>query len=95
MDDMRFLTRARNLDYMYAIASNMYEWQFIYYSRTMEILDQKDFFQVSNIYALYKKGTGTQYSYADNDMKLVMAMVRALVLECHGKMCETRESLVV
>ena len=37
MEDLRFLCRARNVDQMYGIASNVYEWQFIFYDRAREL----------------------------------------------------------
>ena len=33
MEDLRYLCRARNVDKMYAIASNLHEFQFLYYDR--------------------------------------------------------------
>lgn len=47
MEEMRFLTRARNADDMFAIATNLYEWQFIYYSRRDELAGEKSFFSHS------------------------------------------------
>jgi len=46
MEDLRFLCRARNVDHMYAICSNVYEWQFVFYDRQRELIskDSHDFF---------------------------------------------------
>ena len=46
MEDLRFLCRARNVNQMYAIASNVYEWQFIFYDRQKELVskDHLDFY---------------------------------------------------
>lgn len=37
MEDMRFICRARNIDEMFGFATNIYEWQIVYYSRAMEM----------------------------------------------------------
>lgn len=37
MEDMRYLCRARNMDKMYAFATNLYEWQIVYYSKKAEV----------------------------------------------------------
>ena len=45
MEDLRFICRARNIDHLYAFATNIYEWQLIYYDRLMEIKgEERDFF---------------------------------------------------
>ncbi|CDW78960.1 UNKNOWN [Stylonychia lemnae] len=49
MEDLRFLCRARNVDQMYAFATNMYEWQILYYNRLRELNDEKDFFQITMV----------------------------------------------
>ena len=47
MEDMRFLSRARNVDEFYAIATNLYDWQFVYYSRVKDLAKDPDFFELS------------------------------------------------
>jgi hypothetical protein len=37
MDSMRLLCRSRNLPHIFGVASNLYEWQFLYYSRSLEL----------------------------------------------------------
>jgi hypothetical protein len=43
MEDLRFLCRARNVDHMYGIATDIHDWQFVYYDRQRE-LESKDHF---------------------------------------------------
>lgn len=44
MEDMRYLCRARNVNNLYAFATNLYEWQIVYYSKQDELDGKKDFF---------------------------------------------------
>ncbi|TNV77967.1 hypothetical protein FGO68_gene5846 [Halteria grandinella] len=84
MEDLRFLCRARNIDYMYALASNLHEFQFVYYDRQRELTshgaDFKDFFQLSPIYKLYIREKN--YTYADNDLKMIISLIREISLRC-------------
>lgn len=59
----------------------------------MEIADQKDFFQLSEIFPLYVKVNN--YSYGDNDMKMLIALIRSLLLYNYSKMQLFRESMIV
>ena len=80
MEDLRFLCRARNVDHMYAISTNVYEWQFIYYDRLHELQskDHNDFFQLSPIYKLYVREKN--YTYGDNELKAIIGVIRSLAL---------------
>ena len=57
-EDMRFLCRARNLDCMYGLASNLYDFQIIFYNRQLEIQSEDDYFGVSPGYKLYVRDNG-------------------------------------
>ena len=37
MDQMRLLCRSRNLNEVFGVATTLYEWQIVYYSRTKEL----------------------------------------------------------
>ena len=37
MDQMRLLSRSRNLPHIFGIATNLYDWQILYYSREIEL----------------------------------------------------------
>lgn len=65
---------------MYGISTNIYEWQFIYYDRLRELQskDHNDFFQLSPIYTLYHREKN--YTYGDNELKAIIAVIRALAL---------------
>ena len=80
MEDLRFLARARNMDLFYAVCTNLYEWQFVSYSRTLDLAKSEDFFELSRPYSLYNKDNN--YSYGDNELKKVVGIIRALVREC-------------
>ena len=80
MEEMRFLARARNIDEIWGIANDLYSWQFIHYSRQDELMGKKDFYTMSAVFPCYVKDN--QYTYADKDMKLVIAMLRAVLKSC-------------
>ena len=77
MMQMRLLCRARNLDEIWGIATNLYEWQVIRYSRVCELQKQDNFFQLSHIFKVYDKNK--QYSYSDLDMKFIMGLFQSLI----------------
>eukprot|EP00347_Sterkiella_histriomuscorum_P010159 403377377 len=93
MEDLRFICRARNIDHLYAFATNMYEWQIIYYNRQKELKDEKDFFQISDIFKLYVKQNN--YSYGDNEMKMLIALVRSLIYQIIEEINEYKKTLIV
>ena len=74
MEEMRFLARARNLVEIWGIATTLYDWQIVHYSKRDEIAEKKDFYTVSQIYPCYIKDGS--YSYADMDMKMVISLIR-------------------
>ena len=53
MEDMRYLCRARNVETMYAFATNLYDWQIVHYSKRKELDGEEDFFQLSQVFKLY------------------------------------------
>ena len=55
MEEMRFLARARNCEEIFGIATTLYEWQFLHYSRKGELEKTKDFYSISHPYPLYYK----------------------------------------
>ena len=84
MEEMRFLARARNIDEMWGVATNLYDWQFVNYNKADEIFGKKDFYSVSALYPCYMKNS-SQYTYSDNDMKMTIAMLRCLLKEIHRR----------
>ena len=89
MEDMRFLCRARNLKEFFSFATNLYEWQLVYYSRERELLGKEHYFQVFEVMKLYVKENN--YQYGDNEMKRLKALMRAVAMHVHKKM-QTYES---
>ena len=79
MEDLRFFSRARQVNIVWGIATNLYEWQIVWYSRDREINRQSEFFMMSKVYRLYWKEK--QYTYTDLDMKNLIATVEALLQE--------------
>lgn len=74
MEDLRFFARARpDVDFVWGIATSLYEWQLVRYSKKLEI-QQQECFEMSKVYRLYWKEK--QYTYADLDMKYLIAVVR-------------------
>ena len=55
MEEMRFLSRARNIDDMWGVSTNLYDWQFLHYCKASELAGQKDFYTLSNIYPCWMK----------------------------------------
>ena len=55
MEEMRFLARARNIDELWGVATNLYEWQFVHYSKIEELAENKDFYTLSNTFPCYVK----------------------------------------
>lgn len=77
MEDLRFFTRARpDVDVVWGIATSLYEWQLVRYSKQLEVR-QQECFEMSKVYRLYWKEK--QYTYADLDMKYLIAVVRELL----------------
>ena len=64
---MRHFCQAKNLDHIYGIATNLYAWQYVFYSRKLEMLGDRDFYQMSHGYTLYNRDRN--YTYSDIDMK--------------------------
>ena len=73
MDQMRLFCRSRNLDHIYGMATNLYEWQIVHYNRTAELQKEINYFQMSQIFKLYDRNK--QYSYSDLDMKFIMRLI--------------------
>ena len=74
MEDLRFYARARNVDEVWGVATSLYEWQIVWYSKHKEINQHPEFFMMSKVYKLYYKEK--QYTYTDIDLKFLIATLR-------------------
>ena len=74
MEEARFLARARNISDVWGVATNLYEWKFVHYSKQDELNGQKDFYTVSQSYPCYVNNN--RYTYKDMDMKLIVSLLR-------------------
>ena len=93
MEEMRFLARARNLDEIWGVATSLYDWQFVHYSRLEELTGGKDFYTVSQTYPCYVKDN--QYTYSDMDMKMIIAILKSILRHCFKKQQEFVKDMVV
>ena len=47
MEETRFLARARNISEVWGVATNLYDWQFVHYSKPEELAGHRDFYTIS------------------------------------------------
>lgn len=78
MEEMRLLARARNIDEIWGVATTLYEWQFIHYSKTDELAGRNDFYTFSTIFPCWLKNS-TQYTFSDADMKHILSILTSIL----------------
>jgi len=77
LEHMRLFARARSLNFVWGLASNLYDWQILTYDKQAEVRQAKDFYEMSKVCKLYVKEK--QYSYHDEEMKLLVAVVASVL----------------
>jgi len=55
MEEMRFCARSRNIDDIWGVATDLYSWYFIHYSKKDELEGKKDFYTMTDVYPCYVK----------------------------------------
>ncbi len=93
MEDLRYLCRARNINQLYAYATNLYEWQIVYYNRQRELLGKDHFFQVGEVQKLYVKENN--YQYGENQMKAIIGIMRSVIEHTYKDMVKYQKASIV